>query len=265
MIYINDDKLQKFKFKLDNLYVLLDFDKTITASKSLDSWAASGKMLSEDFNKKMDDLYNIYRPIELNYTMPKQEKEQHMEIWYRKCMDLYYEYHLTKKMLHTSICNSKIFFRKGAKEFLQYLHQHNIPCVILSAGIGNVIEQFLKENDCYFDNTYIISNFLEFDENGDMIKFKGNIIHSLNKDIENGLEKDALEKLNKRKYKLLVGDLIEDKNMVRTDIEHTLTIGFLDVQVLKNLEVFNKSFDVVLTEKDASFIEVKNILEKMIL
>ena len=40
MKYINTNKLEQIKLSKDNYYVILDFDKTITSKKSLDSWMA---------------------------------------------------------------------------------------------------------------------------------------------------------------------------------------------------------------------------------
>ena len=51
-----------------------------------------------------------------------------------------------------------------------------------------MIEQSLKKEECYFENIQVISNFIKFDENGNMIKFCDNMIHSLNKNVMENLE-----------------------------------------------------------------------------
>lgn len=165
MKYINTDKLENLEINKQNVYIVIDFDKTITAANSADSWDASGCILGNNFKKDANELYEFYAPIELDYTLSFEEKEKYMIEWYGKCMDLYYQYKLTKDKLKQSVQSSDLIFRKGAKEFIKIAYAENIPIVILSAGIGNVIEQFLKDNDCYFDNMYIISNFIEFNKN----------------------------------------------------------------------------------------------------
>ena len=164
MKYINTDKIENLKINKENVYVVIDFDKTITAATSDDSWDASSHMLGYDCKNKMNKLYQFYAPIELDYNLSFQEKEKYMIEWYKKCMNLYYKYGLTREKLKQSIEKSKLIFRKGAKEFIRKAYEENIPIIILSAGIGNVIEQFLKDNNCYFNNMYIISNFIEFNE-----------------------------------------------------------------------------------------------------
>ena len=47
--------------------------------------------------KEMDELYAKYRPIEMDYSISKNDKEKYMKKWYEDCMDLYYKYNLTKQ------------------------------------------------------------------------------------------------------------------------------------------------------------------------
>ena len=49
-------------------------------------------------------------------------------------------------------------YRNGAKEFLKKMNEFNVPVIIISAGIGNVIEEFLKLENDYYENIKIISN-----------------------------------------------------------------------------------------------------------
>ena len=227
MRYIKKVKLDKIKLDKTNMYVAIDFDKTITATESEDSWDATGKMLGKEFEIKLSNLYKKYRPIELNYQITFDEKNKAMENWYQECMNLYYEYHLTKDKLEKSIQKSNLIFRSGAKEFLAHMNKYNISVIILSAGIGNVIEIFLKENKCYYDNIFIISNFISFDKDGKMLEFTGELIHSLNKNMKNHIPDELQEKLNLKKNKVLIGDAIEDKKMVPEEQwDETILVGF---------------------------------------
>ena len=176
-------------------------------------------------------------------------------------MNLYYEYGLTKEKLEKSIKESKLIFREGAKEFIEKTKENNIPLIILSAGIGNVIEEFLKINNCYFNNIYIISNFIKFDENGNMKKFEDNMIHSLNKTIEGHLFQKCKNEIKDRKSGILMGDLIDDKKMAdKNNIDNIVTVGFLNNE--ENLELYNKNFDVVLTKNNANFEQIEKLLFK---
>lgn len=247
-----------------NFYVAIDFDKTITSSKSADSWAASAnpKIVGEEIYKEMAKLYTKYRPIEMNYKISQEEKSKAMIEWYSSCMELYHKYNLSKRDITESIEKSRIIFRKGAKDFLLLMQKYNIPVIILSAGIGNCIEQFLKNNNCLLENMYIISNFLEYDENNKVKKFDNSkIIHTLNKNMNGHLPKKFEEKIQGKKYRLLIGDLIEDLKMVNeSELENTVKIGIINQGMEESIVIYKEKFDIVLVNKEATFDKITSLV-----
>lgn len=267
MIYLNNEKkINELKEKInkDNICVFMDYDKTITSSDSEDSWATSAnkKAMGQEIANELNKLYEKYGPIELDYTIDMKEKEKYMLEWYTKSMNLYYTYHLTKEKLKNCVSNSYLKLRKGAKDFLSKLYENQIPIIIFSAGIGNVIEQFLQKENCYYNNITIIGNFIKFNENGNMIKFSDNIIHTLNKNIDkiNDLKLKGI--VETKKYRIVIGDLIEDINMMGEYPESkSLKIGFLNKNIEENLEVYKKNFDIVLTEKN-NFYDIEKYIIK---
>ncbi len=224
------------------------------------SWSVleNPEFFSKKFVSDSHKLMDKYYPYELDYTLDFKVKEKYIEKWYYENMDLLYKYGLTHEILLNCLKNTKLEFRNGAKKFLEFLNKNNVPVIILSAGIGNIIEEFLKMNNCLFDNIYIISNFIKF-ENNLMLKFSDNMIHSLNKKIQN-LPLNFQNKISNKNYILLVGDIIEDIYMVpKEDLKRTLAVGFLENKVKENLNFYNENFDIVLTE-NASFDDVKNLI-----
>ena len=209
----------------------------------------------------MGDLYKKYRPVELDYTITFKEKNKAMEKWYQECMDLYYKYGLTKEKLEKSIEESKIIFRKDAIKFLRNMANKEIPVIILSAGIGNVIEKVLRDNNCFFKNTVIISNFIKFDQNGNMEEFEDKIIHTLNKTMKNHLPEEIQKKVDNLEFALLLGDMVEDKKMLdESKLDNAILVGFLNDKIEENLEIYKKNFDVVLTCEDATFESVESFV-----
>lgn len=264
MIYRNTQKMEEVKITSDNYYVVLDFDKTITNKESLDSWMAllDFEIYGEECKKEIEQLNAKYSPIELNYTLEDTIKEQYMVEWYQRSMDLLYKYQITYSNLIKALKKDTLNFRKGAKEFLQNLYQEKVPVIILSAGIGNVIEEFLKKQESYYDNIHIISNFLTFKEDK-MQKFTGSIIHSMNKSIENTLLEELKNIIRQKQYAILCGDIIEDIQMIpKENLDKTLTIGFLNKKIEQNLAFYNRHYDVVLTEEEACFQEVEKIIKR---
>lgn len=199
------NRTKNLAIKKDNYYIIIDFDKTITASKSLDSWMAiiDFNIYGEDCKKEIQKLNETYAPIELDYQISKEKKEQYMIEWYQKSMDLLYQYGLTKTNLQKSLQKETLLLREGAKEFFKNLNDSQIPVIILSAGIGNVIEEFLKQQEIYFNNIHIISNFIQF-KGDNMQKFEGELLHSMNKTIEGKLPKNWQDKISKTQYAILL-------------------------------------------------------------
>lgn len=262
MKYINTNKLEKVKIKKNNYYVLLDFDKTITSKSSLDSWKAIAdfEIYGEEYKKEWEQLNAKYEPIELDYILDYETKKQYMVEWYEKSMDILYRCKLTYSQLLKSIQKGKLEFRKGAKEFLHKLCQKNIPVIILSSGIKNVIEEFLKINKCYYDNIFIISNSIKFKEDK-MQEFTEPIIHSMNKKMEGNLPLIWKNKIKEKQYAILCGDNIDDIEMVKKeDLNKIITIGFLNYKINENLLCYNQNYDIVLTEEDACFQEIEKII-----
>lgn len=265
MIYIKDkNKVEEIQNNINkyNITMFMDFDRTMTTPESDDSWDASAK--KNGLSTKLEEFYDKYRPIELDYTLSKKEKEKYMLEWYQGCMDLYYEFKITKEDLEKSIKNSKIILRNGLAELLCNLHKNKVPVIILSAGIGNVIEQTLKEENCYYNNITIISNFFKFNDQGQILKYNDYLIHTLNKNIDKVADVKIKSIINERKYKVIVGDLIEDINMIgRYQENRVLKIGFLNSNIEKNKEIYKEKFDIVLSEKN-DFVDIQEYLKEIL-
>ena len=264
MKYINTNKVNELNIEKNNYYVILDFDKTITGKNSMDSWMAvvDFELFGEKGKKEWKELNAKYVPIEGNNKLAKKIKKQYMKEWYQKSMDTLYQYQLTESKLKTALEKENLIFRNGAKEFLQKLQEDNVPVIILSAGIGNAIEEFLKNQGCYSNNLYIISNFIKFQEDK-MQKFTDTIIHSMNKNIQEYLPSTWQNRIKEKQYAILCGDILEDIHMVEKEKRNqTLTIAFLNDRIEDNVNIYNQHYDIVLTEKEACFQEVEKIIRK---
>lgn len=264
MKYINFKKLEQISLNANNFAVVMDFDKTITKPENSDSWDAVGLFLDDKFKSDLTDLYSFYAPIEIDYSLKTEIRKKHMKDWYLKCINLYFKYGLTQELLIKSINSSNLLFRNGAKEFIDKLNALKIPIIIVSAGIGNVIEQFLKDNNCLSDTIYIVSNFIEFEPNGKMKLFNDDkIIHTMNKTMEGHIPISLQNDLIDRDFKILIGDLIDDTKMINSnELNKTIKIGFLNNTTEENFNLYKEFFDVILSENDASFNVVEQIVFK---
>lgn len=55
--------------------------------------------------------------------------------------------------------------RDGYEQFFDRLQQHKVPVFIFSAGLGDVLEEILRQGGVYFPNVKVVSNFMDFDDN----------------------------------------------------------------------------------------------------
>ncbi len=245
----------------DDYYVVSDFDRTITNGSSKTSWSvlASSDLVPEEYKDERDRLYEIYRPIEIDETMDIQKRSRLVKEWFKLHIELFVKYKIEERLFTQAALDLRVMeFRNGAKEFLEFLHQKNVPVIIISAGIGNFIEHFLKKHDCYYDNIYICSNKIIFDA-GIASGVENNIIHSLNKS-EVSLPENIKTKIAKRTKVILLGDQTGDLDMVSKDKrKDAIKVGFMSDETEKLIDEYAKCFDIVLTGKE-DYDDLKKLL-----
>lgn len=56
-------------------------------------------------------------------------------------------------------------FREGFEQFFDRLQQHNVPVFIFSAGLGDILEEIIRQAGVYHPNVKVVSNFMDFDDN----------------------------------------------------------------------------------------------------
>lgn len=66
-------------------------------------------------------------------------------------------------MVHVSNEWCVYVFREGHKVFFDRLAEHQVPLLIFSAGVGDVLEEVIRQNHVFHPNVHIISNYMDFD------------------------------------------------------------------------------------------------------
>jgi len=255
-LYKNKEKtLKKLEFLLNSsrekLYLVLDFDRTITKSKNrfgenVSTWEILSSYLPEKAQKEYKELYNKYRPLEINSRITAREAT----VWGEKILNLYKE----NKLKYPDITNDiekRMPIRPGVKELFNICEEKNIPIIIISAGIKDVIKTWCQKFE--IKPTMIISTKLCFDSKRCIAGWeKDSFIHALNKK-EKGRQKiNVMKKL--RPNTVLIGDSVDDASVVDGN-ENVLRI-IIDDQHEDNLlenKAFNnnifKNFDLIINDK----------------
>ena len=257
MEYINHkDKLKDIKLDKNNFYVMIDFDRTITEAQSISAWRVL--YYSELLGKKFKQKYaEIHDETELSENESNEAKQKAFEQRFMAYMDLLRDCHFNKDILEKAVEKTDLTLRDGAKEFFREMYKNNIPVIIISSSIKNVIEEYLKQNHAFYDNIHIYANNL--DMNGKKENDVTNVTPYNKNEIE--FSEELKKNIKDKKYILLLGDIPDDVNMVSKEkLNHTITIGFLEENIESNLERYNKTFDIVLTN-NASFKDVLEIID----
>ena len=259
MKYTNKEKLNEFKnLKNDDYFVITDFDHTLTTPKSETSVGLIPHYVGGELLIKRTKIFEFYRPLELDYTINAEDKKKIMKEWAQKSFQLLSEY-ITEDNIEKATENANIYLRSGVKEFFKEMYNKNIPVIVMSSGMGNVVKRFLEKENCSFSNMTIVSNFFEF-KNGKASINLDNVMATSNKEYIR-IPENVRKNIETKSKALLFGDLIEDIKMAKREkLADTLTFGFLDENVEKNLERYKEHFDVILTD-ESDFNDVKNILK----
>ncbi|XP_015253505.1 PREDICTED: 7-methylguanosine phosphate-specific 5'-nucleotidase-like [Cyprinodon variegatus] len=255
-----------------SLQVISDFDMTLTR------FAYQGKrvptthnilnnrlLINEDSTKKMKELLNRYYPIEIDANLSPEEKLPYMVEWWTKVHELLIQQRIRKDMLAHAVRESSAMLREGYRVFFDCLAEQRVPLLIFSAGVGDVLEEVIRQNDVFHPNVHIISNYMDFDHAGILQAFKGQLIHSYNKREGALSHATALRELHGRPNVLLLGDSLGDLSMADgvSEAQNILTVGFLNDQVEDRKESYMNSFDIVLVKDET--MDVPNAILRYII
>jgi cytosolic 5'-nucleotidase 3 len=214
--YINQKSVEE-KIKLlisegkSKLHIVSDFDRTLTTGIKKEggdssTWALLETHLSEILQKKSLDLYNYYRPLEIAGNLTEKDAIK----WWKDAFEILIQGKIKWSNLAKDV-ETKLSARKGTKKLFKTCEDHQIPILIISAGVRDVIELWCQKLD--LKPTLILSTDLIFDEKGIFVSWKkDSLIHVLNKK-EKGHEE--IKKIREKKPNIiLLGDSLDDTTMV---------------------------------------------------
>lgn len=232
----------------DKTFFVLDFDRTMTkcylenGGRALDSHdiLASCPKISWGCKRMMELLMDKYHPIEIDAKMTREEKIPHMVEWYKLVNQLLAAQGLNQNDVEVAVRGCKDFrLRSGVEELFQIAHRNNIPVIVVSAGLGNVIEEVIRqcirkpsgEVGTSWDNVGVLSNTLLWNPAG---QFKGHSeppIHMFNKSLQDAPQ-HVEDLIQGRHVGVLCGDGLGDLTMADGHQTTTvLKVGFLNEKI----------------------------------
>ena len=203
-----------------------------------------------------------YHPIEFgDYEIGV--KMGAMREWWVAAFRLLKEYDFTSGLMEKIIKEQPVQFREGAHEMLNMLHKKGVPVVIMSAGIGNMIEAYMNQENILHDNVHIVANYMIFGKDGRFTEAREPVIHSMNKHEIEASEMPFFNEIKERPNAILLGDLPEDTGMAGSWCRSVIKAGFLNHDIEANMSRFIQAFDVLILN-DAGMGYVNSMLREII-
>lgn len=254
------------------LQIITDFDMTLsrfsyqgrrcpTCHNVIDNC----RLVTDECQKKLLQLKEKYYSIEVDPNLTVEQKYPFMVEWYTKSHGLLVEQGIPRDKLREIVAESDVMLKEGYQNFFDKLKQHKIPVFIFSAGIGDVLEEVIRQAGVYHPNVKVVSNFMDFDENGVLKGFKGELIHVFNKHDGALKNTEYFNQLKDNSNIILLGDSQGDLRMADgvANVENILKIGYLNDRVDELLEKYMDSYDIVLVKEES--LELANsILQKIL-
>ncbi|ETI53535.1 HAD hydrolase, family IE [Phytophthora nicotianae P10297] len=289
-------KMKKFtQDGADQLLVIADFDRTLTPyykqrrdpqapleqESSSHGLLMTSSVLQPQVCAGEQELFARFYPVEMSPTLSAAEKLPFMEQWWNSAHALLVEYKLTKDQVEQAVALGSLSFRHGFHPLFKLLNDQQVPTLIFSAGLYDVIHAALEREftveskrngsstvnnqTSTSSNVHVVSNMMRFDTQGVIEGFEGKLIHSLNKNARVLLDSPFWEEcqLEKRRNVLLLGDSPGDTRMAEgLNADEIIRVGFLNVHVDEKLDEYLDLYDVVFTH-DASLVPVQMLIEQM--
>jgi phosphoserine phosphatase len=203
------------KLGAGKLHLVLDFDRTLTQGKDgsgrdITTWHVLQRHIPEAARNKYWEFYNRYRPLEARNKMSVPEAIA----WWSGVLNIYKDNNLKWGDVAKGL-EIAMPARAGAKELFDVCAKKNIPTIIISAGIKDLIDLWCQKLGV--SPSLVLSTELNFGPEGNVCGWDaGTLIHALNKS-EMGHGK--LEPIRERRPNaILVSDSIHDAGMVNAGI-----------------------------------------------
>lgn len=254
------------------LQVISDFDHTITRihyqqkpCSSTYSILDSSPYIPEECRKKAKDLHSKYYPIEIDPTISIEDKIPKMVEWYTQAHQVVGTSGVKKSDFTKMVKSSDVMLRSGCEVLFDTLNRNGIPLLIFSAGLGDLVKEVLTHFGTLYPNMKFVGNFMDFDEEGNTIGFKGEVIHMFNKNQSSIHNSEYFNQLKHRNNIILLGDSLGDLQMADgvPQPANVLRIGFLNHKVEESLPKYIEGYDIVLVD-DQSMDLVNGLLQRIL-
>lgn len=251
------DKIRKFvEGGSSSIQIITDFDRTLTKAfvDGQPAHASYGVIddssyVPEAVVQELNSLKSKYFPIEMSSSLTEAEKLPHMIEWFTSAFQVAFKSGIKRHMLPAMVRESSVSLRDGADQFFHVVTENRIPIFVLSAGVGDVIEEILKQQAEIPPQLKLVANYYTYDSDGTLNGRDGELIHTFNKHEVSYKSRPYFKSIKKHSNVLVMGDTLGDPVMSDgiEDMKESIKIGFINKDVNESLEAYLSVYDLVLT------------------
>ena len=286
-IIISDEKVLEIKKEIfknsynkkeDKILVVTDFDFTLfnkynysTGEKYDSSYGIFNKDVfggsQKDFQEKRKMLHSTYLKYEEDLSIDEQIRKDKIKEWTTRALGYILHPNFTRESISkmVEIKKNNIHFKNNVKKYYEKLIELNIPIIIVSGGIKEIIIEVLKllnikGLDDYMEKKrlFIIANEFIFDENNKCVDFNKNVIYGFNK--SEYVKKIVDENFPKVENVFVMGDLdIDYKSIEKLQLDKDKNVIGIGYIYFNPNDLKNKDFNYENNELVNSFKKIYDI------
>jgi len=199
--------LDDFESKLGNvikggaksLAVVSDFDYTLTHFTQADGRSRASSchkvledcgLLPDEYHHQAQALQKKYYPLEIDPSLSWEDRVKYMVEWVTQAHELLLSSGLSIEKLKLAASQGsdagRVRLRGGVSKMFELTSEKQVPVVVFSAGIADVLEAVMTHNfktTQLPDNAFVISNRFIFDQStGKLTGFLEPLLHVFNKE-----------------------------------------------------------------------------------
>jgi len=238
-----------------DLLVITDFDATITTGDSEQCHDVMGnsKLLSSEFRREFAPLLDWTTNASIDGVE-----------WWDTAHALMVKHGTPPRaIIPRLVREAKMVPRPGALELLKRLEILNVPVLIVSAGLTDVIEEFLRQHGALTENVTVCSNRLNYE--GDSTPKSVSPappITSFTKEYAYSSASSFFAEHATRKSIVQLGDSLTDVDPARhVPYDNLLSVGFVNAR--PDPTRHHETFDAVVHGNEGSLLPVTDLLEEI--
>ena len=208
----------------------------------------------------------MYLKYEEDFSIDEEVRKEKLMEWYVKALNYMCHPKFTRESVQRMVAlkSDKIYFKKNLAKFYEKLIELNIPIIIVSGGIKEIIIEVLKllnikglDNYIKRKRIHFIANEFFFDENDKGIGYNKDVVYGFNK--SEHVKKLVDQNFQNIENVFVFGDLDTDyKSIEKLNLnkdKNVIGIGFV---YFYPEEIKNKDFDF---QNNSQIISFKKIFD----